>query len=79
VTTNDFDNRLENLKSVSDKIRTFPMLIIPSAMESNYEFIYLNDESVKLPIKSLLLSQNQEYFKKFPNLQNINQVHQIFR
>jgi len=55
------------------------MLIVPSAIESNYEFIYLNDESVKLPIKSLLLSQNQEYINKFPQINNINQVHKIFQ
>lgn len=40
--TNGFDNR-QNSPSVYEKNRLFPMLIVPSAMELNYEFIYLND------------------------------------
>jgi hypothetical protein len=51
------------------------MLIVSSFNFSTYEFIYLNDESVNIPIKSLLLSQNPKYFAKLQNLKKLNQLH----
>ena len=56
------------------------MLILTSQSgENKYEFVYLSDELVNIPIKSLLLSQNQKYFAKLQNINKIAMIDPIFK
>jgi hypothetical protein len=55
------------------------MLILPSYNYEEFSFVYLTDKSVNLPIKSLILSQNQLYHKDIYKMTNTNQVHELFR
>ena len=56
------------------------MLILTSQSgENKYEFVYLSDELVNIPIKSLLLSQNKNYFAKLQNINKIAMIDPIFK
>lgn len=55
------------------------MLILPSYNYEEFSFVYLTDKSVNMPIKSLILSQNQLYHKDIYKMTSTNQVHELFR
>lgn len=56
------------------------MLILTSQTgENKYEFVYLSDKLVNIPIKSLLLSQNQKYFAQLQKINRIGMIDPIFK
>jgi hypothetical protein len=55
------------------------LILTPQTGENKYEFVYLSDELVNIPIKSLLLSQNQKYYAKLQNINKIEMIDPIFK
>ena len=79
INTNDFEDN-QDRTDFRKKLEEFPILILPNWDKGGYQFIYLDDRAVDVPIKSLKLSQeiSPEIQRHMNNLTKTGQLIDAF-